>query len=317
MNTSFCLFPVLTEELLSKIGFQASNYFFEYTRGNSKRSLTAKPVDAEAYRNEYIISDEKSEWTADKYNLRIERNYEIYNPQALFGPHGVAPLKSELGLALIWTSKTSNQRGTWVISGFKCSKKPLDMRMKQEFYVGQLRGVVKLQTVLYLKDPMWRNKNEFHLANNAGTILGILDEFTIIIDGKGSVFPIVETSEASQPLWWVRCDWSDPQEDSFDQENVAIYLNKAHKNYNLLDLDKGLTNSPVLVEIVASALQIIVQKVKEDNQWHEIVNGNNLLTGSIAMAVNYFINTFSWDFNSPEKLALTIRQDIEKRMGGI
>jgi hypothetical protein len=69
-----------------------------------------------------------------------------------------------------------------------------------------------------------------------------------------------------------------------------------------------------LIDIVASALQIIIQKVKESEYWSEIVSGQNIEQGSIAQAIQYFITTFDWKADSPENLALSIRKDFDSRL---
>jgi hypothetical protein len=164
-----------------------------------------------------------------------------------------------------------------------------------------------------LKNPGVSLDHEKHLANTAGVLLGTFDQFTIILDGNGSMFPIVEVFEPSQPLWWVRCDWTDPLIDRFD-EDIQICLNGCHPNYKLLKTESGLKGSPLLIEIIASALQIIVEKLKESEYWEDIISGRNYEQGSIAEAANYFITNFQWDTHSSERLALTIRKDLESRI---
>lgn len=313
MNIPLVFYPELTREMIDKIGFQAFDYELEYTNGAAKYSLKTSPVDSSSYIHEYLIEDDKSEWTADQYDLCLKRQTVINKPEFLFGENGVACRNSELGLALMWTSKTSNQQGVEIISGFKYSPEKLTADIEYVFPAGQLRGKVKFQTVLFLKTPGQRIEKEDHLANESGIILGSLDDYTIVIDGKGSVFPIVEVSEASQPLWWVECYWNDPMDDLFDDENVVVCLNKAHTNYPMLKLEDGLSGSPMLVDIIADAIQIIIQKAKESDSWEEVIKGKNMETGSIAKAIHYFIETFSLDYSSPEKLALTIRRDFDKR----
>lgn len=316
MSIVLDFYPVITRELLNRIGFQASNYEFFYHIDGIKHDLSATTMESQAYRNEYLqITDERCEWVPDNYDLCFSRSYTINNPMFLFGENGVACEDAELGLALLWTSKSSNQRGVKVISGFKrIVDKPIHFEIEFSFPPAQMKGSINLQTILFLKSPGKARKNEMHLANSAGIILGSLDQSVIIIDGSGSVFPIVEVEEASQPLWWVSCDWNDPQVDTFEEENIKICLNKAHQNYNLLKLEDGLKGSPLLIEIIASAIQIIIHKVKDTGCWEEIVAGQNIEPGSIAHAVYYFINTFEWKTDSPENLALTIRKYFDVRV---
>jgi hypothetical protein len=314
MNIPLKLFPVVTQDIIDKIGFESSNYEFEYLNDGVRSRLNVEPVDSQSIIKEYLINDDRCEWTAEQHDLCIRRKLVLNNPGLLFGENRIACKNTELGLALLWTSKTSNQRGVKIISGFKYSNKRLFSELEYTFPSGHLRGSANLQIVLFIKTPGKPTQNEGYLANDSGIILGTLDESKILIDGNGSVFPIVEAYEVSQPLWWVTCDWNDPIDDSFDEENISICLNKAHVDFPLLKLDEGLKGSPMLLDIIADAIQIIIQKVKESGSWEAVIKGENLEPGSVAEAVHYFITTFNWDYSSPEKLALTIRRDFDSRI---
>lgn len=314
MSVLLSLYPTLTNELLIKAGYLSTNYNFYYTVNGTQYPLEAKPTDA-SYNNEVLlISDERCEWTPDTHELTFERTLILNHPHFLFGSTGIACEGSELGLALLWMSKSSSQRGVRKIGGFKKNDERIELSLHQTFPPGHLRGKVLLQIIVYLKTPGSVQENEQHLVNEAGVVLGVLDQFTIVLDGSGSIFPIVEVSEPKQPLWWVKCDWTDPQTEPFDEEFVQICLNAAHPHYNLLKVDQGLKESALLKDIISSALQIIILKVKESGNWDEIVTGRDCEPGSIGQAVHYFINTFGWDTNSPEKLAYTIRKDLDSRI---
>jgi hypothetical protein len=310
MSIVLSFFPVLSDQLISRIGLISSEYIFKYDNEGYEHDLTVKA--AEGHNSSHLqLSDEKCEWIPDNHNLKIYRNYSISTPVFLFGKNGIARNDAELGLALMWTSKSSNQRGVEVIGTFDNSPGTKDFAFKGEFYPGHLQGRITFQTVLFINKPGIGEIGESHLAKDSGIILGSLDEFTVIIEGSGSVFPIVEVKEPSQPLWWVVCDWTDPQSDLFEEENLRICLNKAHSNYKLLIAESGLSESPLLIEIVASSLHIIISKVMQSEYWEEIQRGENLEPGSIGQAIYYFLNTFNWETNSPENLALSIRKYFE------
>ncbi|MBP3966254.1 hypothetical protein [Paenibacillus lignilyticus] len=314
MSTALNLFPVLSDELMVKIGFEAGNYEFKYHINGLEHPLTSSSYDTQARLDNIQISDERSEWTPDIHDLSIKRTYTINNPVFLFGVNGIVAEDAEIGIALMWASKTSNQRGVKVIGGIRKNSGGIVFDFETVFPPGQLKGSMGFETILFLKEPGLRKDTERHLANSTGITLGSLDICHIIIDGNGSVFPIVEVEEKSQPLWWVKCDWTDPMGDRFEEENVRICINKAHPNYSLLKLEDGFKESPLLIDIIASALQIIIQKVKESEFWNEIVSGQNFESGSVAEAINYFLNTFNWNPYSPEDLALSIRRDFDSRI---
>ena len=153
------------------------------------------------------------------------------------------------------------------------------------------------------------------MANQYGCILGELDsKFVIRLDGVGSVFPVYEIHEPGQPLWYVKCDWDDPTYDLFS-DCVAININTAHKNYKYLDKTKRTFDEQLLKEIMASALGVIITKLKEqENYWDVTTIGEDLQSGSVSEAINYFINTLEWDVSGPESLSLSIRKFFDQRM---
>ena len=146
-------------------------------------------------------------------------------------------------------------------------------------------------------------------------ILGELEgKFVIRLDGVGSVFPVYEIHEPGQPLWYVKCDWDDPTYDLFS-DCVAININTAHKNYKYLDKTKRTFDEQLLKEIMASALGVIITKLKEqENYWDVTTIGEDLQSGSVSEAINYFINTLEWDVSGPESLSLSIRKFFDQRM---
>lgn len=310
MSVSLNSFPVLTPEIFQKIGYIAEEYEFSYSSDEEfplkQESITQK--------NDVIkLTDERCEWSPDHYNIKLNRKLRISTPVHLFGSRGLACNTAKIGIAVVWMSKASNQRGIIKCGEFSREDFSPEVQVEYDFKEGTLTGSFTLATVLYLSKGGIPEANEKFLANQQGIILGLLDEYTVIIDGNGSIFPIVEVNIPNQPLWWVKCNWTDPTADNFDQENVQICLNAAHKDFGLFDLKEGLKNSPMLCDVIATALAIIIQKVKDSDYWDDTIKGNSLSQGSVSQAVHYFITTFGWDWQSPEKLALSIRADFDKR----
>lgn len=312
MGAYISLFPIITDELLSKIRLQTSEYNFYYIRDEEEYSLISEEEDGGNIN--YKIIDNNGIWTPDDYNLCIRRSYSLRTYQCMFGENGIACRNAVLGLALMWTSADSRQRGVVEIGEIKNTSADLKMELNYEFFKAQLRGSVELTTIIYIKKsgtPLW---GEEHLANAYGCILGELDKCIIELDGTGSVFPMYEINEPGQPLWYVKCDWDDPTYDQFT-ECVSIYINRAHKNYKYLDKTKRTFDGQLLKEIMASAISIIILKLKEQKDyWDATTTGDNLQSGSVSDAVNYFISTLEWDVSSPELISLSIRKFFDQRM---
>lgn len=312
MATSISLFPTLDEKLKGKIRYQVTQYELFYVRDDTEYVLRAEEIDNSIIMHKLI--DDEGVWTPDNYSIHIRRKYSLSTYQCLFGERGIACKNAVLGLGLVWTSSDSKQRGVIPIGELINSNNDILEELEYKFPKGQLRGSIELTTVIYLKSagtPRW---GEEHLANEYGCILGELDKFIIQLDGTGSVFPISEMNEVGQPLWYVKCDWDDPTYDQFI-ECVCVHINTAHKNYKFLDKTKKTFDEQLMKEIMASALVIIISKLKSQvGYWENTISGEQLQQGSVSEAINYFINTLEWDVSTPEAMSLSIRKFFDQRM---
>lgn len=313
MAENILLFPSLSKELIARIRFQKSKFSFFYTdRDGEEYELVDEP--AEATSSLYCIKDENGKWTQDDYNLCFRRKYCLRTFQCLFGETGIACKNAKLGLAIQWTSKDSRQRGVVRIGEFGIEDQILESEAEKCFSKAQLRGEVNFSTILYISKAGMPLDNEKHLANKNGYVLGELDSYTIKLDGTSSTFPIYERAEPGQPLWYVKCDWDDPTVDSFS-DCVSINLNTVHKNYPYIDRSQKSYNSQLLVEIMASAITLIVEKLRSESVfWEQITQGDNLEQGSVGQAIYYFQETLEWDLSSPEMVSLCARKFFDQRM---
>lgn len=313
MNNEISFFPLLNSNQLNRIGFEASEYGFLYTYEGDTRLLNSNSLEEKRSSSDFIkIIDEHGEWTPDKHELSYRKTITINNHRFLFGENGVSCKDATLGIAIGWTSKTSNQRGIEIVGYFDSNEEYVNYHYEGVFLPGTIKGKITFEVILFLAESGNPGLNESHLANKSGMVLGSLEIVNIFIDGDGSMFPIVEVQEPSQPLWWVNCDWIDPTTDSFTEENVKICLNRSHAAYRAM-FSNNVMNSPLLLEIVASSISIILLKLKDGEYWEEILSKSNFEIGSIAQAAIYFIETFDLEMNSPEKLALTIRNGLENK----
>ena len=311
MKTDFALFPTLSEDLKQKILFREKEYHFFY-EDPSRHNLQYENSDG---LKTFSLFEENGPWNVDDYNFGFSRSFTFKAHQFLFGEKGIVCKNATLGIAIIWTSADSKQRG--VITADKditFSSQADDIVINHLFEKAQLRGSVGLQTVLYIKKEGTPNKAEEHLANTYGFILGELDNDVVLLDGNGSAFPIVTTNAPGQPLWWIKCDWEDPTIDSF-AESVTIYLNESHKNYSFIDKKSSNYNPQLIQEIFSQALLIIITKLKQnETYWIDTINENNLEPGSVSEAIAYFSSTLQWDLQSAENTSLSIRKFFEGKL---
>lgn len=307
MAAKISLFPTLTEELKSKVRIQTSDFNFYYTKNDDEFLLQSEEINNNP--TERKIVDKKGVWTPDNNNLCIRRKYSFKTYQCLFGQDGIACSNAIIGVALRWTSSDSKQRGVIEIGSLFNSTDDKEFILDYEFPTSQLRGMLELSSIVYLKRPGTPLWEEEHLSNTCGCILGELDRMEVRLDGIGSEFPVYETNNPFQPLWYIDCKWVDPTYDQFI-ECVSIYLNKGHKNYKYLEKDEQL-----IKEIMASAIFLLITKLKSQKEdWDATMEGYGLRDGSVSAAVNYFIKTLGWNASTPESLSFSIRNFFDKGM---
>lgn len=312
MANNIMLFPSLNEELVSKIRFEKEKFHFYYTDEHDEEEydLVDERVEASSF---YCIKDEHGKWTQDDNNLCFRSTFRLRTFQCLFGENGIACKNAKLGMAIQWTSSDSRQRGVVKIGEFSADEQIMEAEVEQRFEKAQLRGLVTLSIIIYLAKPGNPSEGEVHLANTEGYVLGELESYTLKLDGSGSAFPVFEVSDQGQPLWYIKCDWEDPTSDAFS-ECVSINLNTAHKNYAYIDRNTKEFNKQLLFEIVASAITLIIEKVRHESDWDQIMRGENLEQGSVGQAIYYFKSALEWDLTDSETVSLSARKFFEQRM---
>lgn len=312
MSTELKLFPTLTDEMFEKIRYQASPYYFFYNRDGIEYELELESLDGSATMCK--VSDKEGVWSPDDYDLILKRCYTFKTYSYLFGVDGIACRNAELGIAIMWTSVTSKQRGVIDVGTIiNNGSDEVSFSVEYNFDIAQLRGNVEFKTIIYLKRSGNPTLSEEFLANTEGYVLGELDSLVIILDGNGSMFPIYEVNEPSQPLWYIHCNWEDPTYEMF-AETVKININRAHPGYKFLD--KKTYRDLLLNEIMASAVSIVINNIKESEYWSQTVSGENLQIGSVSQAIYYFISTLEWKLDSQESLSLSIRKFLDSRNVG-
>lgn len=315
MNESFSSYPVLNSTHYAGLGYVADRVEFSYTENFEEFPLKID-VSSESYTGcSGKLQDSRCSWYPETHDLKLVKNCRITSAYCLFGEGGIAPADAVLGIALRWISSKSDERGIIPFGDITRTDSAAAYRCECRFDKGKLRGSLKLQTVLYLKDTGMPRPSEMYFAQQSGTVLGILDQSEFFIDGNGSIFPIVVIDAPGKGLWHVYYnETADPMQDGFDSENVEIRLNKAHPCYDALKIETSMTESPLFLEVISSALMVVVESAKESlgEEWDSVLTGNGFEHGSIAEAINYFITRLQWDVSSPAKLAISIKEFFEK-----
>lgn len=184
------------------------------------------------------ISDLRCSWYPSTHGLTVRKTCRLAAAYHLFGEGGIASSTATIGIALRWISSKSNERGVVPFGTITKADSAKSFDVDYVFERGTLKGSLKLQTILYLKDAGTPKESEKYFAQQTGTILGVLEQEEFFVDGNGSVFPIAVIDAPGKALWNVYYnDASDPMQDKFESENVEIRLNKAHPNYDALKIE--------------------------------------------------------------------------------
>ena len=316
MNESFSPYPLLKNSHLQKIGYVTDKTEFSYTEQFEDFPLQLELSSESSLSCTGKLSDPRCSWYPETHNLKFRKSCRITSAYCLFGEGGIAPSDAVIGLALRWISSKSDERGIIPFGEITRLDSSSVFTAEGQFDKGKLKGSLKFQTILYLKDPGRPKTSEMYFAQQSGTVLGVLDQAEFYIDGNGSIFPIVVIDAPGKPLWHVYYnDTVDAMQDQFNSENVEIRLNKAHPSYDALKIDTSMTDSPLFVEVIASAMMVIVESAKESlgEEWDTMLSGTGFESGSIAEAIYYFVSRLQWDISSPARLSASIREFFERK----
>jgi hypothetical protein len=314
MSIEINSFPTVNDFRLRDAGVTSEPYSAFYITDEGKKPLELEFTEPGG--NLAAVIDSTGKWNPEEYNLCITKKYHIKNPKTFYGPYGVISADSVLGFAVQWTSRDSKQRGVSLAGEISNSSSETELTVNLEFKPGTIRNQFELRPVFYIKEEGYSEADEDHLASETGTILGDIssDIITVRVEGSGSAFPIYEINDKNAPLWEVKCEWINFDEDLFD-ETVGIYINRAHPSYKYLDPSSKEYNPELFKEIISQSLFIVICKLKEDQTgWEQIINGNDLASGSVGEAVSYFYQTLNWEWDSPEKIAQSIRNYLGKEL---
>lgn len=315
MKNTISLFPILNQSRKSLIDY---NKIVKATYSNHSNTHITLDSKLDTQMNQYqIIDTENGLWSHSSNDLSFNINVKMSHLDTLFGENGIAPSNAKIGVALMWKSQTSLHRGIEKIYNFDRFSSKCDINYEWKIKKSTLRSLVDVEISLYIHSGSSPIDSEKFLAHIPGTVIGTIDEFKLVFDGNGSLFPVVEYANKKDPLWKVECGWDNPNEDLFIQDNFAIYLNTIHADYELLNVKFGITNSPFYKEIICSALTVFMQTIIERNELDAILslNTQTVNEGTIALVVYHFVNNLNFDTSSNSDLANSIRTHFKEVKG--
>lgn len=305
---NYGFFPVLTEELYEKAEIVTDKYTFSYKQDNVEYDL-----DYDNENDEYILLDNRNRWNAREFNLKFCSHIHISNPGELFGVNGIVPSKTKINIALQWKCKGSNKRNTHFCFSFGSDDLEVDHDIIMSIKPDQLRDSVKLSIIMLVGDVEIPYSDEKFLANTKGIILGTFNEAKVMLEGKGSEFPVCSASLGeNSELWRLEYNTDDPRNDKFIVENIALVLNKDHSCYKLIDENNLDVTSALFKEIFSSSIVLILLNLQQDDILKETKESDDFEEGSICAAMHYFIRTFDIDITDVNTMTRSIKRNIDR-----
>ncbi|WP_157850331.1 hypothetical protein [Aeromonas dhakensis] len=261
-----------------------------------------------------------SDWNPAEHLLRIQCLIERASLlEAIFGPSGVASPDAEIFLALEWASSNSCWRTLGPVHYLQHREQREVVVLDIELEPGTVRGSGFLSVQAFLGRPS--AKFILGFAHQQGARLGpVAQLIEIVIDGDGSLFPVLEESLGTDgPLWELKTCWSDPQDEPFSSDYVALVLNNAHPHFEQLRDRRALKfESPLMRQVFAAWLALVIAQVKTDMgpQFDTYLSTPDADEGigSIADAVRSFIRLGDLNTGSLPALFISTQCWLEQRI---
>lgn len=310
MSNLFYLYPTLKEEHFEKARIITSDirfYFNDERRVSVTGEVKKHEIMYDKDNMDYIeLNDLSGVWDNLYDDLIIEQTIEIKEAKSLFGETGIVSDLTTIGVAILWYSRESRQRGSIQVGEFTKEDVSIKYNLMSHFEKAQLTAKLDYSVVFYVKD-IDPHIGSTHFANEYGLILGRVFSTTIILEGDESTFPIVSIESKDKPLWSVKVGWSNIDEPFRD--SVTLRLNKSHKDYNLLNLEERKHfNEPLFKQILINTVAMIIDQALINNELDEILEAENLSVGSIGFLIRYYLETYEVNTES----SLTIIESVMK-----
>ena len=299
-------------EATNKI-FELQPYTFEY-KDEDGLSCPLNLQSDEVRKQLFYLDDEDGIWNHLDYGFSINRKIVIKDPSLLFGKGewAVACADSTLGIAFLWSSKTSSRKSIKKIGTFAQNDPGKEFEISESFKNCSIRGEINYSIILYLESPGNPAVGEDLFVNQKGYLLGELDSITVQIDGNGSILPVFYEDVFGGSLWRVNCNWGDPATDDFSNPDfVSITINRKNPSFKYLDKKNECFNPQFANEVMASAITMIIEYLRNDKDGFSSLN--NSIYGSISDAVRYFRDKLNWDLSDPITVNKSIRDAFENR----
>lgn len=296
-------FPMLNENIVSELNINLKSLEGKYNFNNVINKLEF--IQDGENNNDFVL-DNNGIWTSDANELQIFGEFEISNYNILFEEYQLAKKDTILGVALTYISSGSSKTYTKPIVDIAYEnndQKIVDFTLN--FEAGELSSILSLRFSIYVKEAKADNNSVF--AQNTGTVLGEIYNCNLIIEGQGSEFPIVIIENPESPLWDMEVDF-ESFDDIFSKDTICLKINKAHKQFSKLGIDKISSNNNLVWKEILASFFVNVFLVAQEIESLDTILNQDIQEGTVGGFLKFMIMTFNISQKELKNLAILSNQ---------
>lgn len=311
MNSNTKLYKIISNDELSKMKISLSRKYY-YITDNDIVEIKEQLFENNSNDKMYQLVDEDYTWNPKVHNLYLDLCVNIKNCKCIFGENASCYEDAIIGIGLSWKPDKSKIKHCVKIGEFSA----LDTEktfIKNSVLIENLSSNATFKIFFYVVKPGKNNGCNF-FGNERGIVIHESSEWTIIVNGTGSIFPIFEIEDDKGPLWSFMCDnIVDISEDYFDSEHIQIVINKKHPAYEFIHPKSETFNHMFLNDIMSSAISMIIMNLRSLQINGKIDLNADFESGSILQALKYFSEKLDFKINdSYENLCKSIKSFFDK-----
>lgn len=308
-STYINIYRKASEDMLSDAELEFTAPVLSYLDKNEKRYIE----DFDLEDGEILVNKYDENWTPEEHNLKIVQRVSIKKPELFFGEHGIVAEDNSIGLGVHLHSSKSFFQQTEDFGTISLSDKRTEYEFQTNFPLKTLRGEISFDFFMYLKEKK-------SLISGQAKTLGLklceehIQSYSIIVDGAGSDFPILDFTEKGGPLWKIERHWVDSFDDRFDSSNVYLAINTEHSLFDKVKNGKNAESRALIAEIMMQSLAMIIHEVV--NIEEQDLSSEEIIPGTILMAVKYWVETFEVETDSMYSITNSLRKNQGDQLYG-
>lgn len=305
-------FPVLNDDNKKNLNVTL-DIEGNYLNNENKLSTLNFNVDED---NESIVycDDPNGFWNPRLYNMCIKGNLRVENLNSLYTSNKIVDEDTVIGLSVTINSKNTSMTFTKPIGEYRFNDNNSEYEFEINFEKSQLYIDFNIDIGIYIKESFHK---ESIFASEVGISLGSLVSKNIVVEGKGSIFPIEIVKIENAPLWFMRVSYDSIYDDEFSIKTIALQINSLNNGFKFLEIDKiSEKNSIVWKEILTNFFSNLILIIDRSEGISNIIKleEDNFIPGTIAYYIKYLVGSFNitTEFNDPILLSNKIRVEIDK-----